>query len=969
VPCVVTALEETVATHTDAQPALALAQAVHLVVVPHTHWDREWYQPFQEFRGRLVRLVERLLDLLERDAAYTHFHFDGQSIVLEDYLEIRPERRAHLRRLIGGGRIAVGPWYVLPDEFLVSGESLIRNLQIGHRVAAEFGAPTKIGYLPDEFGHCAQMPQILAGFGIDSAVVWRGVGADVTQTLFTWEGLDGTAAFTVYLPLSGYSNGRNLPDTVDELRARLGEIIAEQAPFRRVPSLLVMNGTDHQEPQAALAEALTAAAHGLEGVTYEIAPLARFIERARGEHRALETHRGELRSPLRTTVTPGVTSVRVRLKQRDFDNVSRLERYTEPLATWADLLDAAASPSVPKRAPGGGRLAPFLDWAWKVTVQNHPHDSITGCSVDQVHRDMESRFDQVQMVVSQVLAQALTALTARVDTSRTAPDAAVVVYNPNGTGPHVVSADLPLEGAPAYVLVDSAGRNVPLHVEASASEVLLDAELPPAAVRPHVLAMQSREFLGMAINGIRLERRDATLHASVTLDRMLHGHLDLPGLRAEWLAHLDDPALRSVAVRAQTGAPARTTFCAPALTGHGFTVFTLRRQPAALPSPFAATDRAIENEFFRVSVNDAGSLRITDKQTGLVLPRCNWFVDEGDRGDEYNFDPLEGQGVRAPHAAPSIVVDASNSVVATLTVTQPYLLPRGLEADRETRSAEGVATPITTVVRLYAGVQRVDFETTLDNRAADHRLRVHFETPLVVESAFMEQAFGTVERPLALEPPSVFEQPIGTVPQKTFTAIHDGMQGVALFNRGIPEVEVRRTDNGTEIALTLIRAVGWLSRGDLRFRHGPAGPGLETSEAQSLGRHRFEYALTTFAGDWQRAGIVAQAHAFAHPPLAAVTDAHAGALAADAALVRCDNPRVVLSALTASKQSGAFVARWYNSSAAAQTAGLTIPLATRVRAVNLLEQPARAAVRRTVPLRWRVQFRPFEIVTLQIRTR
>jgi alpha-mannosidase len=233
----------------------------------------------------------------------------------------------------------------------------------------------------------------------------------------------------------------------------------------------------------------------------------------------------------------------------------------------------------------------------------------------------------------------------------------------------------------------------------------------------------------------------------------------------------------------------------------------------------------------------------------------------------------------------------------------------------------------------------------------------------------MEQAFGTVERSLTLEPPSEFEQPIGTVPQKTFTCIQDGTHGVALFNRGIPEVEVRHTDTGTEIALTLIRAVGWLSRGDLRFRHGPAGPGLETPEAQSPGRHRFAYALTTFSGDWQAAGIVAPAHAFAYPPLAALTDAHAGALPADAALVHCDNPHLVLSALTASTtKPGAFVVRWYNSSAQAQTALVDIPLARQVRAVNFLEQPTRAAVRRAAPQRWRLQLRPFEIVTVHVRT-
>ncbi len=942
---------------TDPRRVSDATRPVHLVVVPHTHWDREWYQPFQEFRARLVRLMDRLADVLERDPAFTHFHLDGQTIVLEDYLEIRGQRRARLRRLIRAGRLAVGPWYVLADEFLVSGESLIRNLHIGHRLAAEFGAPTKIGYLPDQFGHAAQMPQILAGFGIDCAVVWRGVGADVTQTLFTWEGLDGSRALTVYLPLSGYSNGRTLPETAAELRAQVDAIIAEQSPYRRIRSLLVMNGTDHQEPQPALPAALAAAVDGGDGISAEIAPLARFIERARDEHGELETHRGELRSVRRTTVTPGVTSTRMRQKQRDFDVVSRLEHYTEPLATWADVL------------AGERVLGDFIDWTWKLAVQNHPHDSITGCSVDQVHRDMEARFDQLQLGIAQTTAQAIAALTQQLDTSLAAPDGALVVYNPNAAGANVMSIDLDLPFATAYALVDGNRREIPVHIAASASEVLLDAELPPADVRPHVLGIQGREFLGMTINDIRLQRHEARLSVFVTLDRTPRGRLDLPTLRAEWLAQLDDPTLKSVAVRAQTSVRARATFCAPHLTGHGFSVLALRPTPGPAASPFVATDREVENEYFRVCVDDHGALHVTDKQAGLVLPRCNWFVDEGDRGDEYNFDPLHGeQAVDAPSAAPTVHIDASHPAVATLSVTQLYAVPRGLEADRETRAPERVSVPITTSVRLYSGIKRLDFDTTVDNLAADHRLRVHFQTPLLVESAFMEQAFGTVERRLALEPPSEFEQPVGTVPQKTFTCVQADGYGVALFNRGIPEVEVRQIAEGTEVALTLIRAVGWLSRGDLRSRHGPAGPGLETPDAQCRGQHRFQYALTTFAGDWESAGIVAQAHAFAYPPIATPADVHPGRLPCDAALVNCDNPSIVLSAVTASDRLRAFLVRWYNSSAQAQVAEITIPLAVRVRAVNFLERPTSVAVRRVRPQCWRVHFRPFEIVTLQART-
>ena len=145
-------------------------------VVSHTHWDREWYLTHEQFRLRLVALIDRLLDLLDADPSYKYFHLDGQTIVLEDYLEIRPEQEPRLRRAIVQGRILIGPWYVMPDEFLVSGESLVRNLLRGHRLSRQFGQPMPVGYLPDLFGHVGQMPQIWRQFGVDNTILWRGFG-------------------------------------------------------------------------------------------------------------------------------------------------------------------------------------------------------------------------------------------------------------------------------------------------------------------------------------------------------------------------------------------------------------------------------------------------------------------------------------------------------------------------------------------------------------------------------------------------------------------------------------------------------------------------------------------------------------------------------------------------------------------------------------------------------------------------
>ena len=355
-------------------------RAHHLVLVPHTHWDREWYRTHEEFRYRLVRLLDGLLDLLEGDPGFPHFTLDGQTIVLDDYLEVRPEARTRLERLIRAGRLLVGPWTVLPDEWLVSGEALVRNLRLGLRRAAEFGGGMRLGYVPDQFGHVGQLPQLFAGFGLEGAVLWRGVGADVDRTLFRWQAPDGTELLTVYL-IHGYGNAAHLPLDPEPLAARLRALIAAQKPHAAVPSLLLMNGSDHLEPQPGLPRALEGLA--LEEATLELGSLPGYFARARAEARGsgLPRHRGELRSGLRSPLLAGCASARMPQKRADFLNDRLLTRYLEPLAAWLGELGGDPDPGM-------------LERAWRLALENHPHDSICGCSVDAVHREMDVRFER-----------------------------------------------------------------------------------------------------------------------------------------------------------------------------------------------------------------------------------------------------------------------------------------------------------------------------------------------------------------------------------------------------------------------------------------------------------------------------------------------------------------------------------------------------------------------------------------------
>src|SRR5438067_6106696 len=208
-----------------------MTEQLNIILVPHTHWDREWYQTFQQFRIRLVHAVDTLLDILDHDPKFTHFMLDGQTIVLDDYLEVRPEQEERLKQYARAGRISVGPWYLQPDEFLISGEALIRNLQIGLQRAAEFGEPMRVGYVPDCFGHIAQLPQILQGFGIDNAVFWRGVGSEAHNSEFYWTAPDGTSVLVIHLAdARGYSNARLMPLEKDEFATRVELLTAQILP-------------------------------------------------------------------------------------------------------------------------------------------------------------------------------------------------------------------------------------------------------------------------------------------------------------------------------------------------------------------------------------------------------------------------------------------------------------------------------------------------------------------------------------------------------------------------------------------------------------------------------------------------------------------------------------------------------------------------------------------------------------------
>jgi alpha-mannosidase len=349
-----------------------------IAIVPHTHWDREWYKSYQDFRLNLVDLIDTLLPLLESDASYPYFMLDGQMAVVDDYLEVRPEAEERLRALAAAGRISMGPWYILMDEFLSSGETIVRNLQMGIVRGAAFGGVMEVGYLPDMFGHIAQMPQILRQAGFQHTVVWRGVPSAITKDAFYWEAPDGSTVRAEYLPV-GYGNGAALPDDAKALIRRTSDHIKEVETFL-INDLLCMNGSDHLFPQPWLGRVVSEANELQDDFIFEVTSLPDYLTAAPTV--GLEHWKGELRSGCRSNMLMGVTSNRVDVKRMGALAERELERRAEPLAALFQT---------PAEWPGE-----LLHLAWKEMVRNSAHDSICACSVDDVvdavlHRYAEAR--------------------------------------------------------------------------------------------------------------------------------------------------------------------------------------------------------------------------------------------------------------------------------------------------------------------------------------------------------------------------------------------------------------------------------------------------------------------------------------------------------------------------------------------------------------------------------------------------
>jgi alpha-mannosidase len=754
-----------------------------------------------------------------------------------------------------------------------------------------------------------------------------------------------------------------------------------------------MQGTDHMQPRPDLPSLLHAADEALaDQVVHSTLPAYLAAVQAELGDDGLETlpHvHGELRSPERAHLLPAVLSARIWIKQWNARCEWLLTHWAEPFGALAEHVGDAHD------------LRGFLRAAWHWLLQNHPHDSICGCSVDQVHREMQARFAWAEQIAEQVTQASLETLAQHIPRHDLDPETKestrVIVFNPS-TFPRTgrVRVRLPFTPMGDWSLVDASGTATPYRVLRRITHEPFQAQMDREALTDwlgQIAAGQGPSLGSLVFQQLDLQVEDGVAHLDVTMGPkppvggVEQAQQDALG---RILALLTDPQIEQYRVRVIEDAGLDVEFLARDVPGLGYDQLSIQADlgaanvhaPDAKQAPQSTPDvtspppnrghHRIENEFFTVEAEPAdGTLTVTDKGTGLILRGVNHFVDGGDRGDEYTYCPPEQDClVGAPTAAPTIR-RVDDGLGSSLEIRALYRVPCSLEAGtRSARSTNLVDLPITSRVRLTPGVRRIEFETTVVNAAQDHRLRVHVPTPIATDRSWAEGHFDVVERPLALptETEGWAEQPSGTHPQRTFVDVTDGQHGLLLANQGLPEYEVlpgTAEAPGVTLALTLLRCVGWLSRGDLHNRSGHAGPMVPTPEAQCPGEHTFHYALVPHPGNYLSA--YREAHAFNVPLRAVCTDAHASSLPARGSFLAVSPAAVVISAVKPPEEGEGLIVRVYNSAPVPVEAQLTLWQPVREAALVRLDEatPIRRLAAKTDTIT--LPLRAKEIATLQIQ--
>lgn len=865
-------------------------------IISHSHWDREWYLPYEQHHMRLVELMDDLLDLFKTDPSFNSFHLDGQTIILDDYLQVRPEKRAEVQQAINAGKLRIGPFYILQDDFLISSEANVRNMLIGHEESKKWGTPVMLGYFPDTFGNMGQTPQMLKKAGLNVAAYGRGVkpiGFD-NEVLKTesytsqysemwWEGPDKSQILGI-LFANWYSNGNEIPTEKEEALAFWKQKLADVEKFGSTNHYLMMNGVDHQPVQKDVTKAIALANELFPD--YEFIH-SNFTDYINAVSQDLPKDLGKVTGELTSQETDGwftlanTASARVYLKQWNTKVERQLENIAEPLASMAYEVS-------------GKYPHDQLTYAWKTLMQNHPHDSICGCSVDEVHREMMPRFEKAYEVGKYVEEEALRVLGEAINPKEFPKDSyPFVVFNTTGyEKTEVVSIDVSLKRK--------------TFKEGYPSELFAELENEPENTY-ELINKEGKEIPGM-----------------ISKEKVRYGY-DLPKDRFR-IPYMEKYV--TVTLQVEKMSPFFwETFALVNGTQHLEKTSLIKEE-----------GRLLENEWLTLRFSDNGTLKIKDKETKKELSNLLVFEDVGDIGNEYIFkQPENDHEILSSDTLAEFSIVKDTFQEAVVKITQTLMIPESatdlLKKEQQavvdfrnrqaTRSKKLVPLLIETFVTLTKGSKRVNFETRINNQMKDHRLRVLFPTDFSVTTHEADSIYEVVTR--ENEVSSSWKNPTNPQHQQVFVNLHDDTSGLTVSNFGLNEYEILQ---GKTIALTLLRCVGEL--GDWGY--------FPTPEAQCLGNYTFSYGLELHGKPQSRYGTYFNAYSAQVPAISLQLKENTGKLNSHHQFIAIKGDTFGVTALKRNQETNQLILRGFNLSDQVEKLSITKEGKSPRQLVNLLEE-------------------------------
>ena len=865
-------------------------------VVSNSHWDREWVYPFEETRLLLLDFMDGLLQLLENDPEFHSFTMDSQTLCVEDYLELRPEKRALVEKHVKSGRLIVGPWYSLPEGYIVNGESLVRNLVVGHRVAESLGKVCKVGYTPFGYGQTSQMPQIYNGFGIDTIIFYRGINTPKSE--FAIEGPDGSrllgmrfgcmSRFSYYIyvyrvlrygsddvfafydwdrgaapfRLANDSHPRAhyyvLDDekkqwNSDPIPEQLRKLVRDESEHFSTSQICCMQGFDTSNPDSKESEIIRMCQEMLPEHTIKLSSLEAYMEAMRKEVKNPTLLRGESRDPGSTGkwthLMGDVISARPRLKRANHRAEVYLQRMAEPWSAIGAMV-------------GGEYLKPALDKCWRLLLQNHPHDTITGGGIDQMERDSMYRADQICITSEGLMRRGMQAVQINVDNSDLSPrDSAFTVFN---------SCPFPRKGVVSCYL------DLPGNMGYDAFSLCT----PDGKTKARVQIKEQFEAgtLVRNLQDISIELRSKRMRCHLEID--------------------DVPAF-------------------------GYRTYHLAREErfAHVPGTLAPESNVLENEHLRAVFNSDGTLDLTHKETKHTYRGLHFLEDTGETGHSWiHMEPDQNETLTSHGFPCAITLEEAGPLYARMRVDYRLQIPVGTEDEltAEFRTAEMNHTRrrkerremvVTSRFVLRAGQKRLDVATSFENACRNHRLRVVFPTRLQSDRTDSEAGFDVISRDIHVKKGNAYYgRPNPQYPMHRFVDMTDGKKGFAIVNdSGLREYEAMDQAD-RPLAITLLRAVTY--RNCPIFGRYDVFPEMELG--QCIGAHECSYAIYPHGGDWTN-GVFTEAEAMNLPLEGAQVGPHAGNLPKSASFLELTGGNLQISAFKRCEdRPETFVVRLFN---------------------------------------------------------